>query len=177
MIGFVKEFACVFFGEYVRRWGAEFCGLCAVFCYVFGVPWVAGEYAAGGAALVVVAFLAKFYAAFCQAGAQFFARKRLQRKLAALCDEEKAVLRRFVSEPAPQFCYILTWAVQGLIDAGVLCVVCWRDDAGVTWRKVVLEFSAVMREVFYDDVMCAEFLREVGAGEMGDCHGGRGKVG
>ena len=165
MIGFVKEFARLFFGEYVRRWGAEFFGLCAVFGHVFGAPWVTYEYAAVGAALVGVAILSKFRGALCQAGAHYLARKRVHRKLAALCDEEKDVLRRFVSEPAPHFCYILTWPVQSLLDAGVLSVVHWRDDAGVVWRKVVLEFSAVMREILYDDVKYAELLREVGAGE------------
>lgn len=152
MIGFCKEFAGVFFGEYVRRWGAEFFCFCAVFAHVFGAPWVTGEYAACGAALVAVSFLSKFYSALCKAVAHGCARKRVQRKLAALCDEEKDVLRRFVNEPAPQFCYILTWAVLSLLDAGVLSVVHWRDDAGVVWRKVVLEFSAVMREVLYDEV-------------------------
>ena len=109
--------------------------------------------------------MSKFRGALCQAVSKSLARKRVQRKLAALCNEEKDVLRRFVNEPAPQFCYILTWAVQSLLDAGVLSVVHWRDDAGVVWRKVVLEFSAVMREVLYDDVKYAELLREVGAGE------------
>lgn len=165
MIGFLKEFVRLFFGEYVRHWGAEFVGLCAVFGHVFGAPWVTYEYAAVGAALVGVAFLSKFYAAICQAGAHYLSRKRVQRKLAALCQEEKDVLRRFMHEPAPQFCYILTWPVQSLLDAGVLSVVHWRDDAGVSWRKVVLEFSAVMREILYDEVKCAELLRKVGAGE------------
>ncbi len=165
MVGFVKEFARVFFGEYVRRWSAEFFGLCAVFAHVFGVPGVANEYAAVGAALVGVAFLSKFYTALCQAGAHYLARKRVQRKLSALCKEEKDVLRRFVKEPAPQFCSILTWPVQSLLDAGVLGVVRWVDDAGVSWRKVVLEFSAVMREVLYDEVQGTELLRKVGEGE------------
>ena len=170
MVSFLKEFARVFFGEYVRRWGAEFFGLCAVFAHVFGAPGVTYEYATVGAALVGVAFLAKFQTALCQASAHYLARKRVQRKLSALCKEEKDVLRRFMKEPAPQFCHILTWPVQSLLDAGVLCVVQWRDDAGVSWRNVVLEFSAVMRDILYDDVKFAELLRKVGACDVG-AHG------
>ena len=165
MMKFLEKFAGLFFGKDVRCWGGEFAGLCGVFCFVFGVPGVTSEYAAVGAALAVTCFFAKFQAAVCQAVSHYRAGKRIRRKLATLCDEEKKVILRCLKHLGPHLRYLLTWPVQALVDSCVLNILWLSENTGKAWRDADLEFSAVMREILYDDGQRAELFRKVGMGE------------